>query len=434
MLLRFGCENYKSISEYQEILLTASSKKETDDWLLDSGVVAEKVLPIAAIYGGNGSGKTNMIKALRYMLRMVFSSNEKPNSKISNPWFKLDPSSKDKRSLFDMDFICGGVHYHYGFTILKGYIDTEWLYSFSYGSRKSRSVLFYRDAKDEEPFYFGKHLKGKNRSIESVTGTSTLFLSSSHVFGHEMLSYIYNYLSKNYRFRFSLDIMEGSVGEKIYKDSLEDEISRFLSNIDVGASRISVSEVDMDDDVIQIRNGIVETLVNVFDDKDSEKIAKLGDKNSEYKVNVHRKLGDGEEVKFAFTEESLGTRAIISLLVSTFEVLKNGGVFVVDELESSLHTLLSLKVVELFNSPKVNKKSAQLIFTTHETQLLNFDNVRRDEVWFAEKCSDGSSRLYPLSDYKVDKRANLRNGYLDGRFGAIPFLDNLDIFDLESQG
>ena len=105
-----------------------------------------------------------------------------------------------------------------------------------------------------------------------------------------------------------------------------------------------------------------------------------------------------------------------------------------DELESSLHTLLSLKVVELFNSPKINKKSAQLIFTTHETQLLNFDSVRRDEVWFAEKCSDGSSRLYPLSDYRVDKRSNLRNGYLDGRFGAIPFLENLDLFDLEYQG
>ena len=168
--------------------------------------------------------------------------------------------------------------------------------------------------------------------------------------------------------------------------------------------------------------------LKVITNKDAVELS-LNDSDLDYSISISRKSNDGSLVKFGYSEESLGTKSLISLLASVFLILKNGGVFIVDELESSLHTLLSLKVVELFNCSKINSKGAQLIFTTHETQLLNFDGFRKDEVWLTEKCTNGSSKITSLAEYSIPKKSNIRKGYLDGRFGAIPFLGLLDVFE-----
>ncbi|WP_351019620.1 ATP-binding protein [Shewanella sp. AC91-MNA-CIBAN-0169] len=429
MLLRFGCENFKSIKDYQEILFTCSSDNSCDHHnLFKKDAIKEHVLPIVAIYGANASGKTNMIGALRLLCGGILHSAETRNDNVTP--FRLDSAYSEKPSIFDIDFILEGTHYHYGFSIKKSVIQEEWLYAFANKTRVSRTVLYYRDknvAPEEDEFYFGKSFKGQNKSISKITSETSLFLSVAALSNHVLAEGIHKYIKESIKFRFSSDISEQTVGKSIYKYSLEKAISNFISKVDIGAVRLSSIKEERDeeekDKFLKVFNAINSVL-------GSEGVSGSNVDEFEYVVNVYRKDQNKKEVKFNFSDESLGTRALISILSSIFNVLKNGGVFVVDELESSLHTLLSLKVVELFNCTKSNPNGAQLLFTTHETQLLNFDGVRKDEVWLSEKGIDGGTQLRPLTDYAIDKRANLRKGYLDGRFGAIPFLSTLNTFNL----
>ncbi|RTR33520.1 AAA family ATPase [Shewanella atlantica] len=430
MLLRFGCENYKSIKEYQEILFTCSSTKDCEHHnLYKTDAIKEHVLPIVAIYGANASGKTNMIKALRLLCAGIENSARGRNDNV--PPFRLDSECSNEPSIFDLDFILEGKHYHYGFAIKDSIIEEEWLYSFSNKTRSSRSVLFYRDKNldiEDEEFYFGKNFKGQNKSISKITNETSLFLTvaakSNHLLAEKIVEYIKNFV----KFRFSSDMAEQTVGESVFDNSLEKPISKFISKIDIGAVKLSVEKVEREEEEKDKFNRFYDAINNAFGGDGGIQTSGIDD--FEYVINIHRHDSNNNEVKFKFSDESLGTRALISILASIFKVLQSGGVFVVDELESSLHTLLSLKVVELFNCPKSNPHGAQLLFTTHETQLLNFNGVRKDEVWLSEKSFDGSTQLRPLTEYAIDKRANLRKGYLEGRFGAIPFLSTLDAFSL----
>ena len=429
MILRFGCNNFKSICEYQEVLMTAiHNKSEPQKHLLDIDGIRERVLPITAIYGANGAGKTNFISAIRFFINSVIFNASRDFSDIEVPKFKLDPDSAETETSFDIDFVLDGTHYHYGFSLDKKVVKNEWLYSFSYKTRMSRTVLFYRDAESDEEFYFSKAFKGKNKSISEITDKHSLFLSIAAKSKHEIAKEIYTYFSDNYNFRFRNSINEKQIGEKILDNNLEPEISKFLSLIDIGAVHLKVTAQEVDDEQKEMKENFKQALLSVITNKDAVELS-LNDSDLDYSISISRKSNDGSLVKFGYSEESLGTKSLISLLASVFLILKNGGVFIVDELESSLHTLLSLKVVELFNCSKINSKGAQLIFTTHETQLLNFDGFRKDEVWLTEKCTNGSSKITSLAEYSIPKKSNIRKGYLDGRFGAIPFLGLLDVFE-----
>lgn len=433
MILRFGCENYKSIGSYQEVLMTATnSKVEPQHNVFSSDSVRADVLPITAIYGANGSGKTNIISALKFFVQHMLFNNKRNFEDARIPKFKLDPSYKRKETNFDIDFIVNGKHFHYGYAVRNKKVVSEWLYSFSYINRRSRTVLFHRDIEEENEYYFNKAFKGNNKSIANIVDDSNLFLNIAAHSKHEICKEIYDYFKESYKFRFHASKSEENIAKKIKENGFEKEISKFLSAIDVGAAKLRVEESEIDADTYNMRSTLTEAIIGVMS-QESEEIGQSF--RSEFIVDVEHKIiitrydNNGNEVDFRFQDESLGTRSLISLLVSVFQVLKEGGVFVVDELESSLHTLLSLKVVELFNSKKVNSKGAQLVFTTHETQLLNFEGFRKDEIWLTEKCLNGRTSVCPLSDYSIPKRSNVRNGYLDGRFGAIPFLGLVDTFD-----
>ncbi len=435
MILRFGCENYRSIGSYQELLMTAtSSKVEQNHNILHSSAARADILPITAIYGANGSGKTNLISGLRFFIQSILYTKRRGFDEVKVPVFRLNEEYKDKESNFDIDFVLNDKHYHYGYAIKGDRVVSEWLYSFSYVNRKSRTVLFHRDIESEESeYYFSKVFKGNNKAISDIVTENQLFLSVAAASKHDTCREIFDYFDSSYKFRFSGSKNEDNIAKQIAKYNLEAEISKFLSAIDVGAAELKVKEVQIDSEMHSVRSNIADALVGALsNDKNEEALRNLRSElvtDSEHRIIITRMDNECNPVEFSFNHESLGTRSLISLLVSVFLVLREGGVFIVDELESSLHTLLSLKVVELFNCKKINKKGAQLIFTTHETQLLNFEGFRKDEIWLTEKCIDGSTNIAPLSDYSIPKRSNVRNGYLDGRFGAIPFLGLIDSFE-----
>jgi len=429
MLLRFGCENFRSFSTYQEILFTATPKKnDTEGFVFPSNAIRENVLPIIALYGANGSGKTNFLKALSFFQKFICRSAEKDLEGSSIPTFKLNKEQIEGEQTFDIDFVIDGLHYHYGIALLGDEVVEEWLFSYSYVNRSSKTTLFHRDEREKDVYQFGKSLKGQNKNIAKMTSKHSLFLSVAAKLDHELLTTILNYFRLEYNFRFSLDIHEEKIADKICSFNLETELSEYLSQVQIGAHHLEVIDVEIDDVQIEMRNKLQDALKSVLQPENIE--FEGTSKRFEKKVKLHRKNSSGEFVIFSFSDESLGTKALISLLVAILRTLKTGGILIVDEIESSLHTLLSLKLVELFSNADTNPNQAQLIFSTHETQLLSFHGVRRDQIWFAERCVNGASHIAPLTDYKVPKDSNLRNGYINGKFGGIPYLNNLNLSTL----
>jgi len=429
MIIGFSCQNYRSINEHQNILFTAS-KKNDEGYTLSTTAVREKVLPITALYGANGSGKTNLLMAISFAIQFIKRSAKKDLEGSKIPHFKLEERCNDSPQEFIIDFIKNNTHYQFGFSILGDEVVEEWLYSFSYVNRASKSLLFHRDEREKNIYQFGKRLKGSNSAIAKITNKHSLFLSVAAKSNHDFLKSFVDYFNNQYLFRFELDITEESIAENIEKYKLETEISDFISKVDVGAKGISIIEIEIDEKQLEFRNKLSSSLRSIFSELDSDLKFRNTDIKHEKLIQISRETISGETVQFNFSEESLGTKSLISLLVIIFRALKVGGVLVVDEIESSLHSLLSLKLVELFNNPLTNPNNAQLIFSTHETHLLNFVDVRRDQIWFTERCPNGATHIAALYDYQVPKSSNLRNGYLNGKFGGIPFLNDFSVSSL----
>lgn len=423
MLIRFGCSNFRSISEYQEILFTASSLKDEQSELIRPEGFNEPLLSSMAIYGANASGKTNILLALQKLVRFVMMSHKAgATTGINRSPFKLDSHYPDKASEFDIDFVCSGKHYQYGFKINDDIVLEEWLFAYAYGSRKSRKVLFHRNHEEREEFYFGKDLKGKNKIIQDIVRPNSLFLSAAAQNNHQILQEIYLFLGEHLRFRFSQDTREMYIAEALQESSNMENIIDFLGRLDTGIKRIEVKKQRFADKQLKVMKGILK----VVQDSSGSAAKDMPPPPEEMsELHLYHDANDGELIKFSLDEESLGTKSVIALLIPIFHVLNNGGTLVVDELESSLHALLTVEIIRLFGSEATNPNGAQLLFSTHETNVLCSDVLRRDQIWFSEKSNNGNTVLTPLTDFQLRKEFNIQSGYLEGRFGGIPFFGDI---------
>jgi AAA15 family ATPase/GTPase len=210
------------------------------------------------------------------------------------------------------------------------------------------------------------------------------------------------------------------IAEKLEKVGYIDKISSFLSQIDTGIKSIKIKEKLLSGDELKFANALKEVV-------DSALSAELIDSLSKrHELELYHEDKNGNLIKFTFDEESLGTKSIISLLIPVFQALNNGAILIVDEIESSLHPLLVLEVIRLFGQSITNPLGAQLFFSTHETNILCSNVLRRDQIWFSEKTEEGNTVVTPLTDFSLRKNYNLESGYLEGRFGAIPFLGDIE--------
>jgi len=427
MLIRFGCSNYKSIYGYQELLFTASSLKDPQADLINTSAIPDAILPSIAIYGANASGKTNMIEALKFFVEFIRNSYRKAEtSGINRPVFKLNADAEDETSDFDMDFVLGGIHYHYGFKINDKAVMEEWLFSYSYENRKSRKVLFHRNRQEESEYKFSKYLKGENRVIARLTRDNCLFLSTAAQNNHELLSEMGNHFSTAYTFRFGFSFLLAPTVENIKKDKTLEQISNFLKKIGAGIDAIQLKKRQLEGDKLILSNKIHEFVNDAFlRDRFGSIVDEIEPIVEEDVMEILHKDQFGRLVSFDIDEESLGTKAMIALLTPAFKALNQGGIFIVDEIESSLHALLTLQIIKLFNHKATNPNGAQLLFTTHETHILCSNLLRRDQIWFSEKNLSGETVIAPLTDYQLRSTDNIQKGYLEGRFGAIPFLGDI---------
>ena len=432
MLIRFRARNFRSLKEEQELSLVASSLKDSPEAVtqvegLDLGLVR-----VAAIYGANASGKSNVIKALAYMSSAVQNSQRQwaPEGPIPREPFLLDPQSKLDPSSFEADLLLDGVRFHYGFTLNDREISEEWLNAYPTGKRPMKRQMWFKRA--GKIFTFGKKLEGDNRAIERLTRPNSLFLSAAAQNNHETLLPIYKWFAEHLTHVPKERGYLRLITAKMCQDEiLKSSVLSMLRVADLGVVGLDVREEDL---ILSIPEGghpAGRTFKQEADDAMRKLFAKLKEEGrtiSEKKqvlALIHKgsaKVG----VSLGEGNESEGTLAFFGLLGPALRAIESGGTVCVDELDASLHPLLALEVVRLFNDPKPNPRGAQIIFTTHDTNILDRASLRRDQIWFTEKDAEGGTHLYPLTDFKPRKNENLERGYLQGRYGAVPFIGSPD--------
>jgi AAA15 family ATPase/GTPase len=413
MLLDFRVKNFRSLRDEQTLSLVAAKDKSLQELnTMPSGIkAAPTLLRSVAIYGPNAGGKSNLIKALQYMRAVVAESASvmQPGQTFNVQPFRLDALSVAQPTEFDISFVLDGVRHQYGFELTAQRVTREYLLVYKAFKPQQWFERHYDAASGKDVYDFGVGLKGPKSVWEGATRPNALFLSMAVQLNSEQLQPVFAWFVNQLAIfneitplgqHFSVDMLRKPEGKRAICD--------FLTSADISISDIEVVTRKVSGQAVHFDMAAGKTEV----------------RNEEQEVNellFHHVTEQGKAV-FSLGDESMGTRNLLFLTGPVLDILNKGMVLVVDELDSSLHPLLVRRLVELFQNPVVNKKGAQLIFTTHDTSLLDPDLFRRDQIWFVVKDRDQASKLYPLSDFSPRKNEALERGYLVGRYGALPFL------------
>jgi len=397
------------------------ASKRTELW--DSNVFIQDkfdLLKSAVLYGANASGKSNFIRAISFARMFILNSAK---AQIEDPIrvksFRLSDATENAPSFFEFIFINNGIRYRYGFAADRVEVKNEWLFHAPKG-RETR--LFLREKQNIEMNADFKEGKG----LEDKTRNNALFLSVVAQFNGQIAISILNWFSK-------CNVISGleDQGYKQYslaqfeKEDYKKKILDFLRIADLGIEDLNIIQRKANNNDLEKMPKEVASII-----KAQMKDAAAGT-ITEVKT-LHKKYDDKnasiglEKISFE-SEESAGTRRIFALSGPIIDTLINGKILFVDELDSRLHPKLLQFIVGLFNSKEHNPNNAQLIFATHNTNILNRKNFRRDQVWFVEKDKYGSSKLFSLIEYNVRKTASFDKDYLEGKYGAVPILEDIDL-------
>lgn len=428
MLIRFTVKNYRSFRDEQELSLVASSAKEHVDSVIRVPGLREGLLPLAAVYGPNASGKSNLFHALEFFAQAVEHSQRswKPDGGVPSSPFMLR-QGENEPSEFRLDFVVNRTRFQYGFSHNANQILKEWLYS--YPSAK-RQMWFERNG-NSGSFKFGKSFVGENRSIEGITRKNSLFLSAAAQSNHDMILPLFAWLTSRMRFlsgnRATINPSQAEKLAGLESQDQKDQIVRLLSQADLGIVGMTVEPEPLDEKVAEALDEMFKRISEIT----KNNTAAYRTPRQFHRVTFQHRGPGSSTTPLRGQFESSGTLAFLSLLGPTLEILGSGGVLCVDELDASLHPMLALEIVRLFRNFANRDAPAQLIFNTHDVNLLDQSLLRRDEIWFTEKDEEGATHLYSLEDFTPRRQENLKRGYLQGRYGALPFLGPLSLNRVE---
>lgn len=378
VLLRFQFSNFRSFRTAQDLVLV--NRDENDP------------IAVSAIYGANASGKTNVIRALRFMASAVSSSQREwvPDGPVPLPQFALDEESSEVSSSFSVVFTAGGVRFDYDFQATRTRIERESLHAFRKGRKQ---LLFLRNKR--RGFRFGPGLKGANRGVAAVTRENSLFLSAAAQNNHAALVPVYNWFAKEIAFMIEdRSAGEARTIERWDQGDFRKRVVDLLRLADFGVGDMRRRQLTLPGEVRQKIEAFLDDLA-----ASSGIPAPAGMRPDKYVIELLHEAGPHRLVPLARGSESHGTLAFLGLAGLVVESLQNGSVLCVDELDASLHPLLVREIVRLYRDRDTNPKGAQLVFTSHETDLLREGLLRREEVWFTDKNRKGESSLYPLTDF-----------------------------------
>jgi uncharacterized protein len=429
MLIEFSVGNYRSFKEKVTFSMVAANITAKDKQLDENNVYKTnknlELLKSAAIYGANASGKSNLAKAIGFMKWFMVNSSKETQStdEINVECFRLNTETEAKPSFFEIAFLLDGKKYRYGFETTTERVVSEWLF---YVPQSRETKLFERKGQIIDlpnKSYGGQEIE----QLTKLTRDNALFLSVCAQFNVDIAEKILNWLTKNLKILSASD-NNGYLGYTLncFKENKnKDEIIQLVQKLDLSIHDIEVEEISDD----SLPDNLLEFFKKINDVK--ENITPKAVKATITSVKTkHKKFDEkgnyiSDEIFNLSSEESEGTQKLFALAGPLFDVLKKGKVLIVDELDARLHPLISRAIVEMFNSNETNPNNAQLIFMTHDTNLLSNKLFRRDQIWFTEKNRVGATDLYSLVEYKVRNDASFESDYIKGKYGAIPYIGDL---------
>lgn len=418
MLIQFRVGNFLSFKDMATFSMVASHDKEHEDNVFDAEKF--KLLKSAAIYGANASGKSNFFKAVSFMKFFVRNSATKlrPDEKIKVFGFLLNEETREQPSIFEIVFIHEGIRYRYGFEVDRDKIHKEWLFYVPHGKE---TKLFVRDG---NKFEIGSHFK-EGKKLQDQTRGNALFLSVVGQFNGEISKKIINWFSK---LKIISGIDDGGyvdfTMQQLKNPGFKKKIMNFMQMADLG-----IEDVLLEEENVKLEDlpKEMEPLKEMIKQKIADNAGSLVRARVTTTHKVFNEQNKSENLQqFVMKEqESNGTDKFFTMSGPIIDSLNNGYTLLIDEIDSRLHTLLTKFIISLFNSRENNPRNAQLIFASHDTNILSKESFRRDQIWFTEKDEFGKTVLFSLMEYemKVRKDASFEKDYISGKYGAIPIID-----------
>lgn len=422
MLLEFTTENFLSFKDAHTLSLVAGKGKEFPEHIMlyqpPQGVRAKPVpvLKSSAVYGANAGGKTNFLKAMSFMRYWVLQSSKESQASEPIPLtsFLLSTACRDEPSSFEIVFVHNHTRYRYGFSADAERVHMEWLFA----APKGREAKYF--IRDNGAFEFGPGF-GRPQGLVDKTRDNALFLSVAAQFNHGLSKDILHWFVDWQIYAADAGPLPGHSFDRVISKEKRERLVQFLQLADDSICDLGVEEIDLHD--ANFPKNILEHIPRDLE-KDKEQGRSLRVRKL---VSYHHMYDDTgaqlELVPFDFKNESKGTRKFFELAGCILHALDNGTPLVVDELECSLHPKITRFILSLFHDSEVNARKAQLIFATHDLGLFNKRFFRRDQLWMVRKNEFGASELYALSDFQVRQDASYDKDYMEGRYGAVPILE-----------
>jgi AAA15 family ATPase/GTPase len=419
MLIEFEVGNYLSFNKRVRLSMVAANadKENLEGNTFDIGNC--RLLRSAVIYGANASGKSNLLAAMAFMQWLISNSSKETQAQdeINAEPFKLDYATENAPSRFEIVFILNSKRYRYGFEVTKKSVAGEWLFC---SEKVKEDALFLRSSDGIDV----RHDFKEGSGLEEKTRDNALFLSVVAQFNGPIATSILKWFDGFRNLHGLLDQRyENYTANQMLSEEVRPLLLAFIQQADLGIEDLNIIETPTEER--SIRSLPISSTNSIF----MKKKIQISSVHRKYRDGVH----DGHTTLDFSTEESEGTKKLFRIAGPILDCIRNGYFVCIDELDAKLHPLLTRAVVQLFNSA-ANTRNAQLIFTTHDTNLLRYGSLRRDQIWFTEKNQVSATDLYSLAEFKTESGAKIRNdekyekNYIQGKYGAIPFLGDFGSF------
>lgn len=422
MLLEFKFQNFRSFRDETVLSLEATGLSAFKGSLIKYGT--KNLLPGIAIFGKNGGGKSNVIRAFWLAVQFIKNAQrtQHENSEIPVNPFALNDYSRNEPTAFEFVYTLDDILYVYGFSATKDKIVSEYLYHSPNGQR---ALVFSRDY---QKFSFtNKSEKARRMLISETVAENQLFFSVACTMNDGDCIRAMRWFREFVYFSRDYTDISTQIFENIDDKNIINAITSYAKNADIGILDMSFEykskDVSFPEDLPEgIKSALMTLLANLSAGaNESEAKLKMGEIVATSFHQGIRKDGKNETYMLDVSDESDGTRKLMALAPAIETVLQKGGILMVDEIERELHPLLVKYIISKFQSKNTNKGGAQIVFTTHNTELMNLDIIRKDQLYFVDKDSnEGTSELYSISDFSTKTSENIRKGYIVGKYGATP--------------
>lgn len=412
MLIEFSFSNYRSFRGKNTLSLESLKKKKG-------------LLPLVAIYGKNGGGKSNLIRAFWLAVKFICNAQMTQGAGVLVPVdpFKLNDYSTETPTSFEFIYKYKGIKYIYGFSATKEKICEEYLYHYPKGFR---AQVFKRTGQ-EFSFIQDKAFK---QLISKAVAENQLYFSVANTMNESVCAEAMKFFTESIVFSREFEDLPGQIRLNYHNNNVLKSMKQYAQRADVGITDMKFemknTEIDVDDTIPEDAppelSRALKSFVSALSDNSQVKIQRNEIKARTYHTGIS-KNGEISQYELGLEDESDGTLGLMALAAAIDRTIDNGGIFVADELEKGLHPLLTEYIVNKFQNSEINKNNAQLIFTTHDTEIMRQHFLDADQFYFVDKDRQtGESELYSVDGLGKKNNADIRTGYLIGKFGGVPEL------------